>query len=53
MVAAKEKKKSYLVETTNFYGDVAKMTAYLEERLSDGWELVAMEGTTFYFKAIV
>ena len=47
-----EIKKSYLVEQTAFYGDLEQTTAYLEEKLAAGWELVAMEGTTFYFKAL-
>jgi hypothetical protein len=42
----------YLVETTAHYGDVDAITAYLVQRLSDGWALIAVEGVVFYFKAV-
>ncbi len=46
-------KPNYLVESTTFYGDVEAIVAYLEAKLVDGWVLIAVEGTTFYFKATI
>lgn len=48
-----QKQAPYLVEVTTHYGDVEATTAYLAEKHSEGWDLVCVEGTTFYFKAAV
>lgn len=42
---------SYLVETSNHYGDCAVATKYLSDKLAEGWELVSVVGNVFYFKA--
>jgi hypothetical protein len=44
-------KPLHLVETQSHYGDHDAVIEYLAKRQSEGWELVSVVGTTFYFKA--
>jgi hypothetical protein len=47
-----EHKKPYLVETMAHYGDEESIEDYLAANLAEGWELVSVVGSTFYFKAV-
>ncbi len=47
----KKHKAPYLVESPALYGDAAAITAYLEEKLADGYKLVSVVGNTYYFEA--
>jgi len=44
-------KPLHLVETYDHYGDHAAVTEYLAKRHGEGWELVSVVNSTFYFKA--